>query len=166
MRTIETDARRYAWCWGQALWQMALPVTTLEEDLRGALRDGQHGLVRHVGRALGELLATVLALVERGARPIPPPAMRPAWALEALRGHELYDDCWALVRGSGPDDPVDEVGERCERLLAGVRDVVGDVPDPLKPEGYFPAMALARDWLKLLREIDEEGFLPREWTGI
>lgn len=166
MKTIDTDARRYAWCWGQALWNMALPVTTFEEDLRGALGNEQHGLARHVGRALGELLATVAALLEADARPIPPPAMRGAWALEQLRGHELYDDCWWLMRGAGPDVPVEEIGERCERLLARVRDIVGDVPDPLKPEEYFPSMALARDWLNLLREIDEEGFLPREWTGV
>jgi hypothetical protein len=163
MRTIEVDARRYAWCRGHALWILGMPTATFVEDLHGALEDGQEGLLRYAARAIGEACAVVLGLVLLYDRPIPPPAMRGSWALERLAGHELADDCWALIRG-GDEDPPSAVVQRCDRLVERVRQLVGEIPDVLSSEGYFPALALARDWLKLLDAVGEEGFLPRDWT--
>jgi hypothetical protein len=56
------------------------------------------------------------------------------------------------------------VVERCDRLVERVGALVGEIPDVLSSDGYFPALALARDWLKLLDAVGEEGFLPRDWT--
>lgn len=163
MRTIDVDARRYAWCRGHALWILGMPTATFVEDLHGAQEDGQEGLLRYAARAIGEGCAVVLGLVLRYDRPIPPPAVRASWALERLAGHELADDCWALIRGRD-DEPASAVVQRCDRLVARVGELVGDIPDVLTSEGYFPALALARDWLKLLEAVGEEGFLPRDWT--
>lgn len=165
MKTIDVDARRYAWCRGQALWKMGLPVAALLEDLRGAVDAGQDGLARHSARNIAMTCGVVLALVLYYERPIPKPRMRASWARQRIAGTELGDECIALVQGS-EGALAGELAERCESLVAGVRELVGDIPDPLTPEGYFPALALARDWLKLAEAVGEEGFLPLEWiTG-
>jgi hypothetical protein len=163
MRTISVDARRYAWCRGHALWILGMPTATFVEDLHGALEAEQEGLLHYVARAIGEACAAVLSLVVAYDRPIPPPSMRASWALECLAGHELADDCWALIRGTYDESPA-QVALRCDRLVERTRELVGDIPDVLTAEGYFPALALARDWLKLLDAVGEEGFLPRDWT--
>jgi hypothetical protein len=163
MRTMEVDARRYAWCRGHAVWWIGLPVAALLEDMRGAVEEGQEGLVHRNARMIGQSCAVVLNLATRYERPLPPPRMRASWALPAVAGTPLGDECAALVR-AGWEVPAAELVARCERLVAGVRAVVGEVPDPLVPEGYFPSLAVARDWLKLAEAVGEEGFLPREWT--
>jgi len=164
MRAISADSRRFAWCRGNALWIMGLPVATLHEDVGGAAAEEQRGLLRHVARALGEACAVMIALAERNERPVPPPSLRAAWALERIEGHDLWEDCWALVAADDEDESCAEVAQRCDRLLGRVREIVGEVPDPLTPGGYFPALALAREWLKLLDAVGEPGFLPKEWT--
>jgi hypothetical protein len=162
MRAIEIDARRYAWCRGGALWIMGPPVAQWVEDMQGAAEAGQNGLARYCARQLGEACAVMLTLVLRNHKPIPPPHMRGSWALDHMRGHELWDECWELMRGA-EDVEVAELVERVPRLVQRVREIVGEVPDPLTPEGYFPALALARDWLNLLDTVGEESFLPKEW---
>jgi hypothetical protein len=163
MRTIEADARRYAWCRGQALWIMGMPVAAFVEDMHGALPEGQLGLIRYAARETGEACAVVLALVHSYDRPIPATPARAAWALDSIRDHELGPECWDLVRGVGLDSP-EELVRRCDVLVERVRGLVGELPDLLTPEGYFPALAVARDWLKLLDAVGEEDFLPRDWT--
>jgi len=164
MRSVGDDARRYAWCRGQAVWIMGPPIAQWAEDVEGAAEAGQDGLVRHGATAIGQECAVMIALVTCKERPLPVASLRAAWALERIRDHELWADCWELVRGAPNDASNEEVLARCRRLVDAVRPLVGDVPDPLTPEGYFPALALARDWLKLLDTVGEEGFLPREWT--
>jgi hypothetical protein len=162
MRALEEDARRYVWCRGQALWRTSMPITALLEDLRGALSAGQFGLARHSARGLGVNCAVVLALL-RGRRPLPPVPMRAAWALGQLAGHPLAADCLTLVRCPA-GLPAETLAQVAERLAAEVRVRVGPVPDPISPDGYFPALATAREWLTFASLVGEEGFLPREWT--
>jgi hypothetical protein len=131
--------------------------------MRGAVSEGQDGLVHRNARMIGQSCAVVLALVLRHARPIPPARMRASWALDRVGGHPLGQECEHLVR-AGWEVPAAELVERCEHLVTEVRGLIGDVPDPLVPEGYFPSLALARDWLKLAEIVGEEGFLPKEWT--
>jgi hypothetical protein len=164
MKTLDVDARRYVWCKGQAIWRISMPITALLEDLRGALADGQEGLARHTARNIGTNCAVVLNLVLFYERPFPPARMRAAWALERVASHPLGADCMTLVR-SPRTLSAGELGEIAERLITSVRDIVGDVPDPMSPEGYFPALATARDWLKLAETVGVEGFLPKEWTS-
>jgi hypothetical protein len=163
MRAVDADARRYAWCRGHALWIMGMPTQTFVEDVHGAARAGQDGLVRYAARMIGDACAVVLCLALFYDRPIPPPSVRSAWALERLDGHELHDPCWDLIRGVD-EESTETIVRRCDDLVARVREVVGDVPDILTPEGYFPAIALARDWLKLMDAVGEQGFLPKDWT--
>ncbi|HEX8054979.1 MAG TPA: hypothetical protein VF517_18495 [Thermoleophilaceae bacterium] len=163
MRTIDVDARRYAWTHGHAMWRMGLPIVALLEDMRGGLAAEQDGLVRHTARTVGQNCAVVLNMVLNHERPLPPPRMRVAWALERLSGHELGGECWELVRSSYELTPAELVA-RSERLVERVREVVGEIPDPLSPEGYYPALAFARDWLTFIDAMGEEGFLPKEWT--
>ena len=163
MRTVEVDARRYTWCRGHALWIMGFPVRTFVEDLHGALEAGQDGLVRYAARAVGDACAVVLCLMLHDARPVPSPGMRGSWALDQLDGHELRQACWELIRGVD-DEPSSAIVERCDWLVREVRALTGEVPDILSPEGYFPALALARDWLELIESVGEEHFLPRDWT--
>lgn len=164
MRTIDVDARRYAWCRGHALWRMGLPLVAHLEDIDGALDEGQDRLVRYTARRVGQNCAVVLALRLHYERPIPATRVHASWALARVGDHELGAECAALIRGSDDCSPA-ELAERCRGLVQRVREVVGEVPDPLTPEGYFPALALAREWLQLAEAVGEEGFLPREWTG-
>jgi hypothetical protein len=142
---------------------MGPPVSQWLEDMQGAAADGQDGLVRYCARQLGEACAVMLTLAGLYEKPMPPPHMRGAWALERLHGHPLWDDCWNLMRGSETASAA-ELIEASKRLVQEARGVVGHVPDPITPEGYFPALGLAREWLNLLDTVGEEGFLPKEWT--
>lgn len=163
MQTVDADARRYVWCRGQALWRMSIPITALAEDLRGALADGQEGLARDSARGIGQNCAVVLNLVLHHERPLPPSRMTAAWGLAPLTEHPLGADCHTLFR-CPRELSVQELAVIADRVVAGVRAIVGELPDVTSPEGYFPAMALARDWLKLAEAVGVEGFLPREWT--
>lgn len=164
MRTIEVDARRYAWCRGQALWRLGLPIAALLEDMRGAVSEQQDGLARHAGRAIGQNCAVVLTLALYFERPLPPPRVRTSWALARLGDHPLAEECESLVRG---DLEADAAGllARAELLVSSVHELVGEVPDPLTPDGYFPAISATREWLELLQAVGEDNFLPREWTN-
>lgn len=164
MKAIEVGAQRYIWCRSQAGWLMGPPAAQWIEDLDGAITAGQDGLARHVARQLAEDCAVMLALTLRFSRPLPAPNMRAAWALKRLGDDPLAAECWALIR-AGEELVVDQtLLERCRRLQRDVSAVVGEVPDPLTPEGYFPALGLAREWMDLVEMVGEEGFLPGEWT--
>jgi hypothetical protein len=163
VKPLDVDARRYAWCRGHAVWWIGLPVAALLEDVKGAVTEGQDGLVHRNARMIGQSCAVVLNLVLNYDRPIPPARVRAAWALERVGDHPLGQECERLVR-AGWEVPAQALAERCERLVAGVRALLGDLPDPLVPEGYFPSLAVARDWLNLAESVGEEGFLPKEWT--
>lgn len=162
MKQVPIDARRYAWSRGTALWIMGLPLSSHMEDLEGAQRANQHGLARRIGRAVGESCAVVLAVSSYAFRPLPQSNMRGAWALDRIADHELWPGCWALIRGEA--DSAEIVAARCQELMACVQAVVVEVPDPLSPEGYFPALAMARSWLELLNAVGEPDLLPRRWT--
>lgn len=163
MKTIEVDARRYAWCRSHALWIVGLSAPTFLEDARGAQEAGQESLLRFIARMIGDACAVALNLELNRDRPIPSHAMRSSWALERLQGHGLWQSCWELIRGMG-DVPGEEIVEHCETLVAEVAAVVGKMPNPLTPEGYYPAMALARDWIKLMDVVGEEPPVPANWT--
>lgn len=164
MKTVDLGARRYIWCRGQAAWLMGPPAAQWLEDLRGALAAGQTGLARHVSRQLAEDCAVMLALTLTYGRPVPEPNMRGAWALERLAEHPVGKDCWALIRGLEDLPEDDALVERCATLQQKAREVVGHVPDALTPEGYYPALGLAREWIELVSSVGETGFLPGEWT--
>jgi hypothetical protein len=164
MKAMTTDARRFAWCQSRAMWLMGPPAGQWIEDLEGAVAAGQVGLARHAARQLAEDCAVMIALAVGQHRPVPVPSLRGAWALALIEGHALEPECRALISGLDDDSDLDELLDRCHRLQEAVRDIVGNVPDPLTPEGYFPALGLTRDWMTLLGALDEEGPLPREWT--
>lgn len=159
MKAIGADARRYAWCRSNALWIMGVNARSFLEDARGAQRAGQAPLLRFAARMIGEGCAVALSVALNQDRPIPGPVMRCAWALERLRGHRLWQPCWDLIRGLD-DTPAEEIVEHCENLVAEVCAVVGEMPNPLVPEGHYPAIALARDWIKLMDMIGEEPPMP------
>jgi hypothetical protein len=158
-----SGARRYAWCRSQAVWLNMALVARLE-DLEGAIAARQPGLIRYSATAIGEDCAVILALVARNEKPLPSRKMRASWALERIRGHELWPACWQLVRSFDADEPDAEIQAACQRLVAATRAIVGDVPDALTHDGYFPAIAMTRDWYKLLGALGEEGFFPEEWS--
>jgi hypothetical protein len=144
------------------MWWIGLPVAALLEDMRGALCEGQDGLVRRNARMVGQCCAVVLNLVLFYDRPLPAQRMRASWALERLAGHPQGEQCRLLVTGRH-DYSIEELVKRTERLVDQVRSLAGDPPDPLAPDGYFPALAAAREWLRFIELVGEEGFLPREW---
>lgn len=164
MKAVDIDARRYAWTRGQALWRMAMPVPALLEDAAGAADGDQLGLMRHTARGVGRTCAVVLALVEYDARPIPSARVQPTWALEIIADHPLATACEVLILGDA-SLTIDGLLARCRALTTQVERIAGSTPDPMSPEGYFPAMARAREWLKLAEAVGEESFLPAEWTG-
>ncbi len=164
MNAVDGDVRRYAWTRGQALWRMAMPAPALIDDAHGAADAGQLGLMRHTARGLARTCATVIALVVYDARPIPSARVAPTWALELIDDHPLAGDCEVLMHGDASLG-LDELLERCVQLVAAVEEIAGSTPDPQSPEGYFPALARAREWLLLAEAVGEESFLPAEWTG-
>lgn len=159
MKAIEADVRRYAWCRSRALMTIGMTVPTFLEDVHGARQAGQEALLRFAARMIGERCAVALNIALNHGRPIPAPAIRCSWALERLHGHELWQPCWELIRGID-DLPAEEIVERCEKLVAEAGAVVGEMPNPLVPEGHYPAVALARDWIKLMDMIGEEPPMP------
>lgn len=164
MKAIEVDARRYAWCRSHSLVMIGLPALTFLQDVQGAKQASQDGLLSYTGRMIGDACAVALNLALNYARPIPSPAMRSSWALEGVQGHELRQPCWELIRGID-DVSADEMVERCESLIAQVCAVVGEMPNILTPEGHYPAIAMARDWLRLMEAVGEqESPLPPKWT--
>ncbi|MGN6256101.1 MAG: hypothetical protein ACTHO8_14145 [Solirubrobacterales bacterium] len=163
MKAIDVDVRRYAWCRSNALWFVGMPALTFLQDVHGARKAEQDGLQRYAARMIGDACAVALNMSLNYTRPIPSPALRSSWALEGLQGHELYQPCWELIRGVD-DASADEIVERCEDLISRVRGVVGDMPNILTPEGHYPAIALARDWLKLMNAVGEDGPLPTNWV--
>ncbi len=165
MRTIDVDARRYAWCRSHALWIIGMPTHGFLEDVHGAHRAGQDGLLRYTARMIGETCAVALNLAINYARPIPPPSMRGSWAFERLQGHELWDSCWELIRGV-EDASTEEIVERCESLTTQVRMILGEIPNIITPDGYYPAIAMARDWLKLLDAVGEQSPMPSNWMQL
>jgi len=162
MRALEVDARRYAWCRGSALWIVGIAVPIYLEDVRGAVQAEQGALLRWAARMLGEACAVALNVALNMDRPIPSPTVRGSWALERIQGHRLWQPCWELIQGVDVVPP-EVIAERCEELVEDVRIVVGEMPNPLLPEGQLPALALGRDWLKLMDAIGEEPPLPRDW---
>lgn len=163
MKTIDVDARRYAWCRSHALWIIGMPARTFLEDVHGAQRAGQDGLLRFAARMIGDACAVALNLALNYDRPIPSPAMRSSWALKRLQGHELWQSCWELIRGVD-DASNEEIVERCDSLMIQVCAIVGEMPNILTPEGHYPAIAMARDWIKLLDAVGEQAPLPYNWT--
>lgn len=163
MKAIEGDARRYAWSRSHALWTFGMTTRGFLEDARGAQQAGQESLLRFAARMIGDTCAVALNVALNRERPIPDHAMRSSWALERLRGHELRQPCWELIRGLD-DAPAAEIVERCETLVAKSAAVVGEMPNPLTPEGHFPAIALARDWVKLMEVLGEESPMPKGWA--
>lgn len=163
MKAIDVDARRYAWCRGHALWIVGMPTHIFLEDIQGAQRAGQDGLLHYAARMIGDACAVALNVALNYERPIPSAAMRSSWALERLQGHELWQPCWELIRGV-EDASAEEMVERCERLIDQVCGVVGEMPNILTPEGHYPAIAMARDWIKLMDAVGEQAPLPYNWT--
>jgi hypothetical protein len=159
VKSIEADARRYSWCRSRALWIIGALVPAFLEDVHGAQQAGQEALLRFSARRIGDGCAVALNVALNLDRPIPSPAMRNSWALERLRGHDLWQPCWELIQGID-DVPAKEIVERCETLAAKSRAVIGEMPNPLVPEGHYPAIALARDWIKLMDVIGEEPPMP------
>ncbi|HEX5608549.1 MAG TPA: hypothetical protein VFX45_00495 [Solirubrobacterales bacterium] len=165
MEAIDRGARRFIWCRGQAAWLLGPPAGQWLEDLRGAVAAGQRGLARHVSRQLAEDCAVMLALTLCYRRPVPEANMRGAWALEQVADHPVGRECWELIRAPQELVADEALVERCAELQRRASEVVGTVPNALTPEGYFPAMGLAREWLALVNAVGEEkGFLPDEWS--
>jgi hypothetical protein len=163
MKAVDSDARRFAWCRSNALWVVGMPALTFLQDVHGARDADQRGLQQYAARMIGDACAVALNVGINERRPIPSPALRGAWALEGIRDHELFQSCWELIRGVDGES-TDEVVERCESLISRVREIVGEMPNILTPEGHYPAIALARDWLKLMTALGEDGPLPTNWV--
>jgi len=164
MKAIDMDARRYAWCRSHSLLTIGLPALTFLQDVQGAKQAGQDGLQSYTARMIGDACAVALNISLNHARPIPSPAMRSSWALEGLQGHELRQPCWELIRGLD-DVSAEEMGRAFESLIAQVCAIVGEMPNILTPEGHYPAIAMARDWLKLMDVVGEqEDPLPPKWA--
>lgn len=163
MKSLSSGAGRFAWCRSQVVW-LNLALVARLEDLRGAIEAGQSGLVRYSAVAIGEDCAVILALTECNEKPLPVRGMRAAWALNRIRGHALWPQCWQLVRSFDSAEPDEDIAAACLRLVAATRAIVGDVPDGLTHDGYFPMLALAREWYKVLDALGQKGFLPDEWT--
>jgi hypothetical protein len=163
VRASGRGAGRYVWCRSQAVW-LNLALVARLEDLQGAIEAGQSGLVRYSAMAIGEDCAVILALTESNEQPLPARSMRAAWALTRIRDHALWPECWRLVRSFDSAESDEAIAAACRRLVASTRAIVGEVPDGLTHDGYFPMLALTRDWYKLLDALGQKGFFPEEWT--
>lgn len=151
------------WCQSQAMW-LNLALVARLEDLQGAVEERQHGLVRYSAMAIGEDCAVMLAFSTHNEQPLPVRSMRAAWALSRIAEHELYPDCWRLMRSFDTDESDADIQAACEALVSATRAIFGDVPNGLTHDGYFPVLALTREWHQLLDTLGQSGFFPQEWT--
>ncbi|MGH2907075.1 MAG: hypothetical protein ACRDKI_09960 [Solirubrobacterales bacterium] len=166
MLDTSSDIRRYSWCRGHALWIVGLPTAAALEDLRGAIGSDNPGVGWYAARTVGECCAIAADLVLNQSRPLPPAALRSAVAMERLEttDESLAKACWQLI--SGVDTTLEAAYERAQALVAEIVLLTGDTPNILSPEGYFPAIAMARDWYRLMDAIGEESILPTAWTEV
>lgn len=157
------DARRYTWCWTQAVWQLGAVLPMLAEDVTGAEEAGQAGLLRYVGRLVGEYCAGAVYLVTAYPRPLPPTAVRAPVALSRITDPELRELCAELISGPEPDFAIAELAGTCRRAIARTLEIIGPVPELISADHRHQALGQARDWLRLIDLVGEgdADYLPR-----
>ena len=121
--------------------------------INGSWEPAESGAVRQIRNpADGELAATVS---EAGRED----AGRAIAAARAAFDSGVWSSVPAPERGSFLLRVGAELRERREKfaraesLVSSVHELVGEVPDPLTPDGYFPAISATREWLELLQAV-------------
>lgn len=163
MRTFDRGARHHVWCHSQAVW-LNLSLVARLEDLEGGVAAEQGGLVRYSAMMIGETCATIVALTTLVEGPLPARQMRAAWALACIDGHALEPACRELIAGFPAAAQNAGIQAACNDLVRRTREIVGEVPDALTSDGYFPALAVAREWHYLRDELGQKSFFPEEWA--
>jgi hypothetical protein len=155
------DARRYAWCRSQAVWSFGALLPMLAEDVEGADKTRQPGLLLYVSRLVTEYCAIAVYLVEAYPRPLPPTGVRAVVALRSVQDPALRSVLADLLCDSGTDPHV--LADRCLRAIARTIEIIGPVPELIDQEQRHRALGQARDWLSLISLVGEgEGdYLPR-----
>jgi hypothetical protein len=164
MKIVEHDLRRYVWSWGQVLYRLGILIPSYVEDADGAVEAGQLQVAVRACRDLGEECAVTWLLATTFVRPLPPREYRLPMAIEAVPA-EMKADVMALVRGVSPVSPatVETLMEAGHRAAENAKSLIGSIPNILSPEGYFPALKIGGDWLRLAELVSEEDFLPHHW---
>jgi hypothetical protein len=165
MEAVRQDLRRYVWCWGYVLYRVGILIPSYLEDADGALAAGQMSVAVRACRELADECCLAWLLASEHVRPLPPPQFRAPMSRIAVP-EELRADADRLFRGASPDDreQVSRLVSAAHRLAAATAALVGgDFPNILTPEGYFPALKLGGEWLRLAEKISEQDFLPDHW---
>jgi hypothetical protein len=164
MKIVEHDLRRYVWSWGQVLYRLGILIPSYVEDADGAFEAGQLQVAVRACRDLGEECAVTWLLAKTLMRPLPPLEYRLPMAIEAVPA-EGKADVLALVTGVSPASPatVGTLMEAAHRAADSAKSLIGSFPNILSPEGYFPALKIGGDWLRLAELVSEEDFLPHHW---
>lgn len=164
MKIIEHDLRRYVWSWGQVLYRLGILIPSYVEDADGAFEAAQLHVAVRACRDLGEECAVTWLLAKTSIRPLPPLEYRLPMAIEAVPA-EMKPDVLTLISGVRPVSPetVGALVETGHRAADSAKSLIGSIPNILSPEGYFPALKIGGDWLRLAEQVSEEDFLPHHW---
>jgi hypothetical protein len=160
---VGVDLRRLSWCRSAAVWTYGAHLTTLEEDVQGAVDSDQEQLLAYVAREVASCCATIHYLLTLHPRPLPVEDVLPIVALQALPDEtERADTLWRLWRGESASS-MSALAELCRRAIRDAYNELGTVPHIIDERGRIKAMGAARDWFRLLRLTGEGGgkFLPR-----
>jgi hypothetical protein len=165
MLIIRQDLRRYVWCWGQILYRAGILIPSYLEDADGAQAAGQLDVAVRACRDLAEECGLAWLLASDYVRPLPPAPFRASLSRPAIPEHlrASFDD---LMRGIDPRDGkrVGQIVAAAHRIAAETQALIGrSVPNILTPEGYFPALKLGAEWLRVADQVSEEDFLPEHW---
>lgn len=165
MLIVRQDLRRYVWCWGQVLYRAGILIPSHLEDVEGAYDAGQFDVVVRACRDLAEECGLAWLLAGEYVRPLPPAPFRPALCRPAIP-EDLRADFDDLVRGADPGDGkrIAEIVASGHRMAAQTQALIGsNLPNILTPDGYFPALKLGAEWLRIADQVSEEDFLPEHW---
>ncbi|NSC25221.1 hypothetical protein FM076_30355 [Streptomyces albus subsp. chlorinus] len=158
--TAGVDARRYTWCWSQAVWSFGAVLPMLAEDVDGAEADEQPGLLEYVCRLVGEYCAVAVHLVTAHPRPLPPTAVRAVTAVASVPDARLREVLTDLLYGTPAE--TDQLAPLAREAVRRTQDILGPVPVLIGEHDRVRALAQARDWVRLIELVGEGGgdYLP------
>jgi hypothetical protein len=163
MRRLTTDARGFAFSGSQASWRLGFQCWGHLEDVQGALEADQVSTAVLAARGLVEHAAVVITLGVDEVHRLPPRWVRAAAALDRIDDESLRQDVALMLFGQIDADAT-SLRSTCERVFAAAVDAVPGTPNLLSPEGFFPAVKLAGEWLRVLEAVGLPHFFPDHWV--
>jgi hypothetical protein len=166
--SASADARRWVAFHGKGAARLMLTIQAEIDDIEGAVSAGQYEVAAFQARAAVVGCLSVRSLAVAGEIDSPPDQLSfsPFAGLseaEVGRGLSLAAAGLEIEDGLGANAWL----TRLRTYAAATEALLGfDEPLPVlrSPEGLYPALRLARQWLGLVEELGLPPLLPAQWT--